>query len=137
MFLTQRIIFQINVRLLLGYFDLYTEGYFLFCLLSLKLNYYFYFFSTFMIKSLRLFFVPQNLKTEPKFKKLLTKRKTITINKIAFALKFEIQDKFFTGDLNKLTIHPNITALIKLNLRCLFPLLFFNKTHKIDVLRIG
>ena len=83
-----------------------------------------------MIKSLRLFFVSQNLKTEPKFKKLLTKRKTITTNKIAFALKFEIQGKFFKGDLNKLTIHPNITALIKLNLRCPFPLFFFNKPSK-------
>ena len=130
MFLTQRIIFQINVRLPLGYFNLYTKGYFLFCLLSLKLNYYFYFFSTFMIKSLRLFFVSQNLKTEPKFKKLLTKRKTITINKIAFAFKFEIQDKCFAGDLNKLTIHPNITALIKLNLRCPFLFFFLIKPSK-------
>lgn len=130
MFLTQRIIFQINVRLSLGYFNLYTKGYFLFCLLSLKLNYYFYFFSTFMIKSLRLFFVSQNLKTEPKFKKLLTKRKTITINKIAFAFKFEIQDKCFAGDLNKLTIHPNITALIKLNLRCPFLFFFLIKPSK-------
>ena len=62
----------------------------------------------------------QKLKTNPKFKKLQSIRDKL--QKIAFTLKVEMQVKFVKVDLNILSIFSNITASLKLNLQCPFPL---------------
>ena len=49
------------------------------------------------------------------------------LQKTAFALKFEMQCKLLKADLNIISIHLSITALLKLTLHCSFPLLVSNK----------
>ena len=70
----------------------------------------------------------QKLKTNPKFKKL--QRIRDKLQKIAFTLKFEMQVKFVKDDLNILSISLNITASLKLNLQCPFPLFDSNTDPK-------
>lgn len=70
----------------------------------------------------------QKLKTNPKFKKF--QRKRDKLQKIAFTLKVEMQVKFVKVDLNILSICSNITASLKLNLQCPFPLFDSNTDPK-------
>lgn len=89
-----------------------------------------------MIKFLKLLFVSKKLKMEPKCKNAWGKKR-LYHKKIAFALKFEIQDNSVKGHLNKLTIRPSTTALIKLEFVVPRFLLFFNKSPKVNEVRIG
>ena len=70
----------------------------------------------------------QKLKTNPKFKKLQRTRNKL--QKIAFTLKVEMQVKFVKVDLNILSISSNISASLKLNLQCPFPLFDSNTNPK-------
>lgn len=70
----------------------------------------------------------QKLKTNPKFKKF--QRIRDKLQKIAFTLKVEMQVKFVKVDLNILSICSNITASLKLNLQCPFPLFDSNTDPK-------
>ena len=70
----------------------------------------------------------QKLKTNPKFKKF--QRIRDKLQKIPFTLKVEMQVKFVKVDLNILSICSNITASLKLNLQCPFPLFDSNTDPK-------
>ena len=106
---------QVNVQFL-GNFDLYT-GY-LHCFFQSCLNCFF--FSFFLTKSLKLFFVYKKFK---KFQQKMNK-----LQKTAFSLK--PVGKPVKANLNILSIRLSITALSKINLHCPFPLLVSNKIPK-------
>ena len=76
----------------------------------------------------------QKLKTNPTFKKL--QRIRDRLQKIAFPLKVKIQSGSIKVDLNILSIRSNITASLKHNLQCLFPLFGSNKGPKWVTVRI-
>ena len=80
------------------------------------------YFSFFLVKSLKLFFVSTKSK---KFQQKMDK-----LEKTTFALKFEMQGKPFKTDSNISSICLSITALLKLTLQCLFTLLVSNKIPK-------
>ena len=56
--------------------------------------------------------------------------------KIAFASRSEIEGKSVKTNLYVLSICASLTALLKLNLWCSFPILVSTKSPRIDVLRI-